>query len=448
MNNDFRKLPQVNEIINHFPYSRALVKEVAGEVLDEYRQKIFAGIDFTTEEIYDEIEKRIDNYNPYTLQKVINATGVIIHTNLGRDVLSEKAIERIVEIASSYSNLEYNLEEGKRGSRYNHIVDLVKRLTGAEDALIVNNNAAAVFLVLNTLCKDKEAIISRGELVEIGESFRISEIMAQSGTRLVEVGATNKTHIEDYEGAISEDTAAIVKVHKSNFKMVGFTNELDMEEIKDLAQKNDLFVYEDLGSGSLVDLSKYGFSKERTVSECIKEGVDLVSFSCDKLLGSTQGGIICGRKNLIQKIKKNQLLRAFRVGKLTLAAVEATLMDYLDEENLIKNNPTLAMITAKKEDTRLKAEKLKDIVGQIPGLEVELEESFGKVGGGAYPDEKIPSYSLAIKNENPEDLEKFLRLSDDHIISTIYDGKVHLNLLTIFEGQFPTVKKVLEAYYG
>lgn len=449
MENLYKKLPQMNEILNTYTDTNpVIVKDVANEVLDDFRVKIKNKEDFETADIYDEIEDRLYNFSPYSLYKVINATGVILHTNLGRAVLSESSLNRIAEIATSYSNLEYDVDKGVRGSRYTHLVDIVKKLTGAEDALIVNNNAAAVFLVLNTLCRDKKSVISRGELVEIGGSFRISEIMRESGTDMIEVGATNRTHLYDYERVIDDpDLAAVVKVHTSNFQLVGYHEAVDTKALKELIGDRDILLYEDLGSGSLIDLTAYGYSYEKTVQDCLKDGVDLVSFSCDKLVGSSQAGIIVGKKEYISKMKKNQLLRAFRVDKLTLASVEATLTDYLDFEKLRAENPTIRMITEDSESIKKRAEKLKRKLAKIEGIDISVVESQGKIGGGSYPLDVKKTYSVMVKDEDVTALERYLRLSSNHIISTVHDGALFLNALTIFDKEIDQIYESMKEYY-
>ena len=449
MENLYKKLPQMNEILNEFGENSQILKDIANDVLDDYRNKIKIGESFETSDIFDEIKLRYENHSPYSLYNVINATGVILHTNLGRAVISPNSIERIEKIASSYSNLEYDVEKGKRGSRYTHLVDIAKKLTGAEDALIVNNNAAAVFLVLNTFCKGKNAVISRGELVEIGGSFRINEIMNESGANVIEVGATNRTHLYDYQRAIDsdEEISAIVKVHKSNFHVVGYEESVDTKDLRELIGQRDILLYEDLGSGSLIDLTPYGFSYEKTVIDCLNDGIDLVSFSCDKLIGGSQAGIIVGKKEYIDKMKKNQLLRAFRVDKLTLASVEATLYEYLDFNKLVKENPTLKMIMEDGPSVKKKCEDLFKKLNTIDGFEGRIIQSEGKIGGGSYPLDVKETYSIEILNEDPVKLESFLRLSKDHIISTVYNGHVHLNALTIFDSQFEEIYETLKEYY-
>lgn len=456
MSNRYRKIPQVNDILIYFDKKnydlpREYIKEVSNYVITSYREKLKTNPNFEieSEDIYLQIEKMLNSKSIYSLEQTINATGVVLHTNLGRAPLSKRAIDRIVVISSSYSNLEYNLDTGKRGSRYEHVIDLVKKLTGAEDALIVNNNAAAVFLMLNTLSKGKETIISRGELVEIGDSFRISEIMENSGAILVEVGATNRTHLYDYENKINDETKVLMKVHTSNYKIMGFHEDVSASELSDLISGKDIHIIEDLGSGSLIDLSRYGLSYERTVRDCINDGIDLVSFSCDKLLGGPQGGIICGNKELIQQIKNNQLLRAFRVCKLTLCALEATLIEYLDEKKVMEEIPTLKMISMNLEEIDAKAinfsNKLKN---SIKNIEFEIIDSDSLVGGGAYPTEVLKSRAIAINPKtNADELEEFLRLSKYHIISNVENERILLDVRTILEDEFEKIIEILKEYY-
>ncbi len=283
----------------------------------------------------------------------------MIHTNLGRSLLAKEAIENVIKVSENYSNLEYDLKQGKRGSRYSHVEELIKKVTGAEAAMVVNNNAAAVMLALNTLCEEKEAIVSRGQLVEIGGSFRVPDVMKFSRAHLVEVGTTNRTHLYDYENNINENTGVLLKVHTSNFKIMGFTEEVSSEEMVQLGEKYKLPVMEDIGSGTLVDFSKYGFTYEPTVQSSLEKGVDVVTFSGDKMLGGPQAGIIVGKKKYIDKMKKNQLTRALRIDKMTLAALEGTLKYYIDEKEAIENIPTLNMILSSKEIHKKKSSKIK-----------------------------------------------------------------------------------------
>lgn len=336
------------------------------------------------------------------LQPVINASGVILHTNLGRALLSERARAAVHGIVSSYSNLELELAAGRRGSRYAPLEPLLTALTGAEAVLAVNNNAAAVLLALSTLAKEREVVVSRGQLVEIGGSFRIPEVMAQSGARLVEVGATNKTHPADYRRAINENTALLLHVHTSNYRIIGFSQETSMKELTEIGQAFSLPVMSDLGSGSLIDLSRYGLPGEPTVQEIVAAGVDVVTFSGDKLLGGPQCGIIAGRRRYIDQMKKNPLLRALRVDKMTVAALEATLLEYLetecDAERLAESLPTLRMLTADNQRLAEKAEKLAGLLREAVGAKaaVAVINGFSVVGGGSLPTAELPTFIVRI----------------------------------------------------
>ena len=451
----FSKLPSVDEVmeseeirylLKEFP--RKLVVEFAREAISNKRKEILKLNDSSKEPYID-----IKNIIEYTINKtkleyslslknVINATGTVIHTNLGRSLLSEDIKDEVWNLSSRYSNLEYNLEKGERGSRYSHIINIIKRLTNAEDVLIVNNNAAAVLLVLNTLSKDGEAIVSRGELVEVGGSFRIPSIMELSGSKLVEVGSTNKTHLFDYEDYINENTKVLMKVHTSNYKIMGFTESVSIEKLSKLGKKYNIPVVEDLGSGVLVDLSKYGLSYEPTVLDSIEKGIDIVTFSGDKLLGGPQAGIIVGKKKYIDKMKKNQLTRALRVDKLTISALEATLRMYLDEEKAINNIPTLKMLTYKFEELEQKAIKLFNKISSLNlDINIKIEDGLSQVGGGSMPTEvmKTKVISIVPNNISVSNLERKMRLSKNHIIGKIYDNKYILDIRTIFEDEFDII---------
>ena len=451
----FSKLPSVDEVmeseeirylLKEFP--RKLVVEFAREAISNKRKEILKLNDSSKEPYID-----IKNIIEYTinktkleyslsLKKVINATGTVIHTNLGRSLLSEDIKDEVWNLSSRYSNLEYNLEKGERGSRYSHIINIIKKLTNAEDVLIVNNNAAAVLLVLNTLSKDGEAIVSRGELVEVGGSFRIPSIMELSGSKLVEVGSTNKTHLFDYEDYINENTKVLMKVHTSNYKIMGFTESVSIEKLSKLGKKYNIPVVEDLGSGVLVDLSKYGLSYEPTVLDSIEKGIDIVTFSGDKLLGGPQAGIIVGKKKYIDKMKKNQLTRALRVDKLTISALEATLRMYLDEEKAINNIPTLKMLTYKFEELEQKAIKLFNKISSLNlDINIKIEDGLSQVGGGSMPTEvmKTKVISIVPNNISVSNLERKMRLSKSHIIGKIYDNKYILDIRTIFEDEFDII---------
>lgn len=456
----FAMLPSVDEILgddslksilNEYP--RSLVLDSVRQAIDEKRKLIIKldenseGIEINNSDIIiDSIKKIKVNYS-LSLKNVINGTGVVLHTNLGRSLLSESIKEEVWEIASKYSNLEYDIELGQRGSRYVHLVDIIKKLTKAEDVLIVNNNAAAVLLVLNTLAKNKDVIVSRGELVEVGGSFRIPSIMSLSGAKLVEVGATNKTHILDYEEAINEDTNILMKVHTSNYKILGFTESVGLDELSKISKKYNIPLVEDLGSGVLIDLSKYGLSYEPTVLDSIKKGVDIVTFSGDKMLGGPQAGIIVGKKEYIDKMKKNQLTRALRVDKITIAALEATFRLYLDEKKAVKEIPTLRMLTYSLDELKDRAKKFLDMLNKLKlNIDIKLEEGFSQVGGGSMPIERMNTYLISLRpnNMSVSSLEEKLRLSNSHIIGRISEDRYLLDVRTIFDNQFEIIAKEIK----
>lgn len=416
---------------------RDLILSLDEEKLEEYARD--------QKEWEEAFLKRIKLKQEPSLKKMINGTGVIIHTNLGRSLLNETVLEDFVASAGAYNNLEYNIEKGQRGSRYDHVISTIVKITGAEDALLVNNNASAVLLILQAFSSGGNAIVSRGELVEIGGSFRIPEIMKLSGTELIEVGATNKTHLSDYEEAINEETKLLMKVHQSNFKMMGFTESVDNEELKALADKYDLPLYEDLGSGVFINLDKYGLSYEPTVHESVKKNVDIISFSGDKLLGGPQAGIIIGKKKYIEKMKKHQLLRALRVDKMTIFLLEETLKLYLDEKIAIQKIPTLRMITVSREELIEKAAAFMEEV-KSDKIGIKLVNGFSQVGGGSMPTEEIPTVLMSIKipGLSSNELEEKLRLSSDHIIGRIQENEYLLDPRTLQERDYPLIAKQLQ----
>jgi L-seryl-tRNA(Ser) seleniumtransferase len=374
------------------------------------------------------------------LRRVINATGVVLHTNLGRAPLAEQARQAISDVTANYSNLELDLETGRRGSRYAPLEKLLTTLTGAEAALVVNNNAAAVLLVLSTMACDREVIVSRGQLVEIGGSFRIPEVMAQSGARLVEVGATNKTYPDDYRRAINNNTALLLHVHTSNYRIVGFTRETAVGELVELGRECNLPVVSDLGSGFLIDLSRFGLPWEPTVQETVGAGTDIVTFSGDKLLGGPQAGIIVGKRVFIDKMKKNPLTRAIRIDKMTVAALEATLRLYLDEEQALLEVPTLRMLTISLEQLRQKASELVVLLREAAGRRalVEVEESMSAVGGGAMPTAALPTAVVAIQPEKSSsgELQEALRQGEPAVMGRVQEDKLLLDVRTIAEKEF------------
>lgn len=460
----FSNLPSVDEVIGNKEienllkeYPRNLVVEFTRESIENKRKEIIElsdisnGFHIDIKNIIEYVVNKTKLEYSLSLKKVINGTGTVIHTNLGRSLLSEEIKDEVWKLSSKYSNLEYNLEQGERGSRYSHITDIIKRLTNAEDVLIVNNNAAAVLLVLNTLSKDGEAIVSRGELVEVGGSFRIPSIMKLSGAKLIEVGSTNKTHLLDYEECINENTKVLMKVHTSNYKIMGFTESVSIDKLSSLGDKYNIPVVEDLGSGVLIDLSKYGLSYEPTVLESIEKGIDVVTFSGDKLLGGPQSGIIVGKKKYIDKMKKNQLTRALRVDKLTISALEATLRMYLDEEKAIKNIPTLKMLTYKIEELEEKAIRLFNKISNLNlDINIKIEDGFSQVGGGSMPIEvmKTKVISIVPNNLSVSKLERQMRLSDNHIIGKIYNNKYILDIRTIFEDEFDIIANEIRHIIG
>ncbi|WP_066507042.1 L-seryl-tRNA(Sec) selenium transferase [Abyssisolibacter fermentans] len=444
----FNKLPKVDEIlkeegINNIlkAVSRNIVLESVREEIDMIRNRIINNnineeeLEKILSNIIDSIIDRVTKKNKNKLQRVINCTGTIIHTNLGRSLISENAANQLLKVASSYSNLEYNLDEGKRGSRYSHIEYIIQKITGAEAAMVVNNNAAAVMLVLSTMAKNKEIIVSRGELVEIGGSFRIPDVMEQSGCKLVDVGTTNKTHPKDYVEAIGEETAALLKVHTSNYRIVGFTESVSLDELVSIGKEHNIPVIEDIGSGVLLDLTKYGLDYEPTVQESIQKGVDIVTFSGDKLLGGPQAGIIVGSKKYINKMKKNPLTRAIRVDKFTIAALETTLKHYLDENEAIEKIPTLRMLTMPINEIIEKAETLKNKLDTIDDyrFSYKIVDVYSQVGGGAMPLERIPSCAIEITSEtvSVNKVEKELRKLDTPIIVRMYNDKIYIDLRTV-----------------
>ena len=447
-----RNLPKVDELLDSKEIKnlldevmRPIVVESVREAIDQVRSEILSGEreKLEDDDVLSIALKKIKKKNSTNLRRVVNATGTVIHTNLGRSLLSKQAMTNVINAASNYSNLEYDVEKGKRGSRYSHIEELIVKITGTEAAMVVNNNAAAVMLVLNTLCKEKEAIVSRGQLVEIGGSFRIPEVMRFSNAKLIEVGTTNRTHDYDYEDAINENTGVLLKIHTSNFKILGFTEEVSIEEMVALGEKHSIPVVEDIGSGVLVDYTKYGFVYEPTVQESIKKGIDVVTFSGDKMLGGPQAGIIAGKKKYIDMMKNNQLTRALRIDKMTLAALEGTLKHYLDESDAIKNIPSLNMILMNSEDIKKKAYKLKrKLVKATDKFDFNVDMDFSMVGGGSMPTERIKSYVIRLKGYEmkPALIEKKLRECETPVVVRVSGDCVIMDLRTISEGEFKFIE--------
>ncbi|MGD9568506.1 MAG: L-seryl-tRNA(Sec) selenium transferase [Sedimentibacter sp.] len=400
------------------------------------------------ESITHDIKKEVESFSLFHMKRVVNGTGTILHTNLGRSVISEETAERVKYLVTGYSNLEYDLELGERGSRYSHFEKIITKITGAEAAMAVNNNAAAVLLILSALAKEKEVVVSRGELVEIGGSFRIPDVMAQSGVKLIEVGTTNKTHLYDYESQINENTAALLKVHTSNYKIVGFTESVSVEELTELAHKHNIPVIEDIGSGVLVDLRKYGLDYEPTVQASIKAGADIVCFSGDKLLGGPQAGIIVGKKSLIEKIKKHPLTRALRIDKFTAIALECVFHDYMDEDNAVKDIPVLKLINKSCEELKKQAELLYNNLYHEIGTkcEIKIDDCESQIGGGSLPLERIDSIALMFKplTMSTAALEKELRHLGTPVIGRVVNDYFLIDLRTVLQGEDEIIFKAFK----
>jgi L-seryl-tRNA(Ser) seleniumtransferase len=460
----FRKLPAVDKLllspmIADLPeiYSRSLTLKTINQILDELRQQIIAGkltseANLEIEPVANIVAERLEKNSQPSLRPVINASGVIVHTNLGRSILADRVIKKLKSLAGGYSNLEYDIHLGVRGSRHSHIEEILKELTGAEGAMVVNNNAAAVLVCLETLARGRKVIVSRGQLVEIGGSFRIPDVMQKSGARMIEVGTTNKTHLRDYEEVIDSETALLLKVHKSNFDIVGFAQDVLLPEMVALGKRYGIPVMEDLGSGCLINLSAYGLTKEPTVQEILTQGADLVTFSGDKLLGGPQAGIILGRKDLVEAIKTNQLSRALRVDKLTLLALEETLRLYRDEQKAVKEIPTLRMILQPYKALTKKADRLVDLIGKLntDNFSIELADGNSKAGGGALPLLELPCRLVCIVPQkiSAQFIDRWFRNYADPIITRIEKERVLLDVRTIPEKDLKFVAKAVNDLAG
>lgn len=454
--NLLRSLPRVDKFIEYLQSKENFkdksyneIYSAVNESIDFYRKGILDGtiLEFATESIEIKVKTILNKNSDFNLKRVVNGTGTILHTNLGRALFSKELLEHLNSTLVGYNNLEMDLMSGERGSRYAHIEEIIAKVTGAESALVVNNNAAAVMLCLNEFSKNTEVVISRGELVEVGGSFRIPSIMELSNAKLIEVGTTNRTHIEDYEAAITENTSMLLKVHTSNFHIEGFTKSVSNKEIAALAEKHNIISMEDLGSGVLIDFSKYGIKKEPTIFESISSGMDIVTFSGDKLLGGPQCGIIVGKKEIIKRLKKNQLLRAFRVCKMTISALEFVFKQYLDEKKVIKSNPTLNRILESKEAILNRAHALKTMLANLD-IESEIIPTKAIIGGGSMPDATLDSYGLVIKNLDGLQLEKEFLKSEIPVIGRIQNNQFYIDLKTIYEDEytiiFENLKKILK----
>jgi L-seryl-tRNA(Ser) seleniumtransferase len=441
--NMLRELPSVDRLLNTsmavdmmLAYGRSLTVESLRHSLEAARSAILSGEASyapMNAVLVDDARVWLENYLAPTLQPVINGTGVIVHTNLGRAPLSEAARQAIDDAAKGYSTLEYDIESGERGSRTVHAEQLLTRLTNAEAALVVNNNAAAVLLMLTTLCRGKEVIISRGQLVEIGGGFRIPDVMAQSGAKLVEVGTTNRTHLRDYANAITENTAAILVAHHSNYKIIGFSSEPSLAELAELAREHNLPLLYDQGSGALLDSSPYGLEPEPTVLDGLAAGADLVAFSGDKLLGGPQAGILVGRQELVAQLKRHPLARAVRADKLCLAGLAATLTHYLTE-NALTEIPVWQMIARPLEKIAAEADTWAARLQEM-GIKAEVVDGRSTVGGGSLPGTSLPSRVVAISHDDPDQLAARLRQEKVPVIGRIQDGRFLIDPRTILKDQ-------------
>jgi L-seryl-tRNA(Ser) seleniumtransferase len=437
-----RSLPKTDELLKRDDLAaldapRSVVVDAVRDAIDVVREEVLAGeaSAFTADEIAADAVERVRTRLRPSLRPVINATGIIVHTNLGRSRLSEEAMQAIARIGCSYSTLEYDVESGERGSRHVHVERLICELTGADAAMAVNNNAAAVLLAISALASRKEAIVSRGQLVEIGGSFRIPDIMRQSGAKMIEVGATNKTHLRDYAAAVTPKTGLLLKVHSSNFRVVGFTEEVALTDLVALGEQHGIPVYEDQGSGVLIDLARYGLHDEPTVRSSIAAGVDLVSVSGDKLLGGPQAGILAGKKQVIDRLKKHPLARALRLDKLTLAALEATLRLYLDPEKAVEDIPTLRMLTETPESVQARARALAERITELAGhaFSAEVAADVSRAGGGALPLADIPTFVVALRpaSMSANQLESALRLGEPTVVARIREDRLLLDPRTL-----------------
>ena len=451
-----RKLPKVDILLNDKSIQtlvaecgRGVVVKCIREELDRVRALALSGKEKEAEEALEKfvylVKEKVSEETAYPLRKVINATGIILHTNLGRAPLGKVHLDAISQAICGYSNLEYDLETGKRGKRFTHYADLISKIAGTEGAIAVNNNAASLTLIFGALSKGKEVIVSRGEAIEIGGKFRIPEVIEQSGAILKEVGTTNKTRISDYEDAINENTGALLKVHTSNYKVIGFTEEVTLEQLVELGEKYNLPVIMDVGSGVLVDLEKYGLAHEPTVQEQVKKGADLVCFSGDKLLGGPQAGIIVGKKEAVQKLEHYPLMRAIRLDKCAIAALAATFKEYLDENRAVKNIPVLHMIARPLEELKEQAEELSAGLTECAAAEIQVEESESMVGGGSLPGEILASYAVTIQTDKMscETLMEKMRAYEIPVIGHIKEDKVWLDMRTVMPEDVEILKKCL-----
>lgn len=459
----YKKIPQVSKLIQDEEITKFFSEFIRGEVkeeiensLNEIRKKIKEKkiTDLSYGYVKRDIVNRLSSKNKYSLRRVINGTGTIVHTNLGRSLLCDEAIKNVTEVCCRYNNLEYDIDNGKRGSRYSHLEDMVAKIIGCESAMVVNNNAAATMLCVAAFATDKEVVVSRGELVEIGGSFRIPEIIEVSNAILKEVGTTNRTHVKDYRNATNENTSMYLKVHPSNYRILGFTKTVTNNEIVKLAREvnqnreDKIVTLEDLGSGVLIDFEKHNFIKENTVKESLESGIDLVTFSGDKLLGGPQAGVIVGKKEFIEVIKKHPLCRAFRVGKMTIAALEATLRLYFDDNTAISKIPTLNMIFKDQKVLLNEARKLSDEINSFTNFNSSVIEVQSTVGGGSLPLSEISSYGVTINRDNfsLQEIDKLLREYKIPIVSRVFNDNLYIDVITLLNGDRDVIVNALKGF--
>jgi L-seryl-tRNA(Ser) seleniumtransferase len=429
-----RDLPSVDELARGS--DDALAVEAARTVLARAREDIQAGAD--PGDLEERLQEELSAARSSRLRRVLNATGVVVHTNLGRAPLPEAALDRVREVGRGYSNLEYDLSAGTRGSRQDHVAGILRRLTGAEAALVVNNNAAAVLLALAALAEGRDVLVSRGELIEIGDGFRIPDVLARSGARLVEVGTTNRTRAADYEQAIRPETAVLLRVHQSNFRLVGFTELPSLAELAKVAQRHELPLVDDLGSGALSPSNTVLLSEEPSVRESLEAGADLVCFSGDKLLGGPQAGIVVGNAELVERLRRHPLQRAVRADKLTLAALEGTLALYLEPERALREVPVLRMALEDADAVRGRAVRLAELTGG------EVEETVGRIGGGALPLAELPSFACAVE----EELAAPLRAGEPPVVGVVRDGRLLLDCRTLSDAEAEEVAAAVTTARG
>lgn len=452
-----KQIPSVDAVIRQLQEKKPqtaicpqYLTQIVRCAIDQFRQDILANVKLPTgditEQIMTAVQRQIEMLTRPFYRKVVNAAGIVLHTGLGRAVLAPAAMRQIQQEMGGYSLLQVSVEDGKRSARDEQVERLLKLLTGAEAATVVNNNAAATALVLNTIASGKEVIVSRGQLVEIGGSFRLPDVMAFSGAKLVEVGATNKTHLRDYENAITEETAAILRVHPSNYKIRGFTSEVPLKELSDLAHKNGLMMFDDVGAGSLIDFTPHGFEKEPTLIESVRDGADVITSSGDKLIGASQAGIILGNAAIIKKIRKNQFARIVRVDKLTLAALEATLKLFLDTDKPFEEVPTLNMLLRPLDAIRRRAAALASKLrkAELP-CQVQVVDGFSQTGSGSFPDQNLPTKLVAIDTEAMSSvmLAERLRHHTTPVFVRIQDEKVHIDPRTLLDGDEKIITEAL-----